>query len=446
MECSAYQNHRDLIARVAPDEDVLPGLRREVQTGREVLPEGGILTEGLIPGPYFVFGLPFDATDLEKHRLRTSDYYHCVWQLMREPGELSFVVADIPLDANIFHALKRKNRSGREDHDLWVEAKNRARLIGIRETLFINAVQRVVLGIEGIEDDRCFDGFDGDEIFSQMMADCRAISRSIKEFHGMAPKMKSRPVQLMSDVVSGNQNYSVLYERLLFLARRHPDLIELLLNCSPEPIIKATFGKDKEQFARHLRENGFQIDKELWLKLVNIFRYSITEIAVTLLSGPKYGHDGERVYDQASLYVYQRYGQSLGVKRQSPLRFCYPRVTQSGRNPYSTCGQDSPVAKSHALSPIHEFPEEDFMSHMEFVDFILIPIYRAFFEEIEKCPVLSPAEKIYMKKIEASKILHELEIAKRRLEGVDLYVICNDALGARITDLERFLRSFLDGA
>ena len=367
----------------------------------------------LIDGSFFVFGLDPLA---RKHTYRSVDMIRWINALMEDQEDITFIVADMPLDSNIFDALKKKEmkRKGekRSDAELMWEAQERARLIGIKDVLFIQAVQDYVLrvnhGNSPMEGELTLDNPD---LSLEGLLTTEAIINIMKSFSTGKPGHKRKEVRLMSQYLRGHEGFSVTYARLERLVASDLKLAEMFLDCVPESLVVSNLGIKKGEALSSLREAFALSDPADISDFLNLFRYTLTETAIILLSGKKYGHDGEKVYDEVAIYVFDNYAPYLGLSDKNRPQFEYPEVKMSGRNPYRTMSLEQGSGRDDVFSVNRAFGEMDFDAALHFFDLEFYPICKRHFELIDQAAsFLTEQDRDFMKRAEAKKLMKEAVI------------------------------------
>lgn len=380
--------------------------------------------EILIPGPYFVIGLDPKADSLERHAYRPVDLYRWMHALMKDPARVRIVIADIGLQLNIHTRLKKKPQyADTPDQELRLQAQNTARLIGIKELLFIEAMQDYILRIQGEPSPMYRDIDEGD--WRDPLFDIEAfLNRSRNQGHHFSAK----PVHLMSEFFDSdykNVSFAVTYVALSDIISRDTALAKMFLECVPDIIVKKAIQENKKAVEGELEEGRVPIRPEI----MELFKYTITQVAVTLLSGTKYGHEGEKVYDELTTYIFEHYWQRLGMRQQDRPQFVYPEVEMDGSRPYRWIPTEV-VRHDTVFSIDRTFDEETLRGPLDvsasvlgrnvsyeeihFQGLELVPIYERFFELIERSNALTPQEKIEIRNAEIRKLMKEALIAISR--------------------------------
>lgn len=377
------------------------------------LMEGRAL-EALEGQRFFVFGCDPKATDTSRHTLKTRDLMHWVRHLMIEEGDdFVFVVADRPLDLNIYPVLLRKEKQKpiserRSDDEVFEEAQDRARLIGIRDLLFLETLQEHLLSsFEGSGYQDYMEMQDGLSIFPE-------IDR---------PDLKRRPVTLMSTMSDPDKRFPELREKLEKLVLSDREFLLKLLETVPHCVFSSVLKKSKRRVMKNLDKyiaNG---------KILGVLGYPIFQLIFTWLNkGIKNGHVGERPYDELAIYVHENYGEILGIADLDTPRFNYPFVQSRGENPYRTAPLSADPGEVDPLSARQGFMKNhDFMGAMRELQLQIFPIYERYIDKIRECGLLGPGQKEKMVREEAYKMMGEmvLELAEHpalevvlRLSGI----------------------------
>lgn len=376
--------------------------------------------QSLIPGSYFVFGADKRARDLQRHTCRSEDLYRWIYKLMQSEEDILFVVADNPLNKNIFIDLKNKEmnhravKDRRSDEELMEEANEKARLIGIKDLLFIEAVQDYIFSADG----------EGSRVvkLSKFSEDVEAILKILKKMDPNPERHKSfkkKSVVLMSDLFSRNGGVEGLNEQLKNLLFVDLDLVKKMFDCVPQSMINERFGKGREDVWKDIQAAFMDDKKDQFTEYFDLFSYAMTEVSIILLSGKKYGHEGERQYDEIADYVYPKYGTELNLPKGSKHSFVYPKVEMEGDVPYRPVPAVS-TPRVGVLSFTNMFKESDALEAMDFMEGQLMPIYRRYFNLIEQTNLLTQFERGAMFDVEARKILKEAILSLSRSPAAKL--------------------------
>jgi hypothetical protein len=359
---------------------------------------------------YFVFGCDPKASDHGKRAFKSLDLFKWVEFLTAnnsEFGDGHIIIADQPLDRNIYERLMRAQGKNPTDADqeTMADARNRARLIGTRDMLFIQSLQDHMtgdlfhLGAAELDIKRAPDQplrrvpfipgltMEGSPLEGAM--------RNLDEEYGSLRnpgQSQHKRVHLMSELVAEDPEFTRILKALTDLYYSDAFVQKKVLECVPKMVQ-----------ASGLFEPS----------------YVLFETAATyFLGGTKVGHKGEKRYDNLARIIFEKHHDKIfppdSSDAQNPLpNFTYYEVPGTeGVVPYRSLSYETDPNEAGLLSPCQgEAPFNqngpEGWSYINAIFSTIWPIYRNFLGKIKRTDKLNPLEKDEILRSEAVKLVDE---------------------------------------
>ncbi|MBT6069111.1 hypothetical protein HOG48_05120 [Candidatus Peregrinibacteria bacterium] len=307
--------------------------------------------ERIRSGSVCVIGCDPRALDVSRHAIRTRDMLLWMKELLNSDDDPELLIADLPLRYNIEDGLKREGVEIINQESV----NERARLIGERDRLFLEAVQDYL-----IEND-------------------------------FVPEERRKKIHLMSEVLDNDPNFQMLLKRLEQLCALDDDFKEKVLKCIPKRI-RESMGDDLNP------------------------RYVLFQLAATIYHrGKKIGHKGEKTYDRLARQSLE--AGYIELPEDDRPTFAYPKVQGVTGNVFYRW-QDVPLdgeaanfKKVDGLSFFKGKKPDDreaFWKGIKELASETIPIYEGFLRKLKTTERLSKEKRESTWEAEAWKVVYEI--------------------------------------
>lgn len=361
---------------VVKPEVLLPELHVIDGEGYDPRKAGVDLSKGM---PVCVLGCDPRAKDAKRHTVRSRDELLWMRSLMQREGDCLLLIADSPLAFNI----ERESGGGSPE-----EVARSMRLIGIREQLFVEALQDYLIEIREFH---LLDAEDEMRLYDRTSrVRHKAKAEELRATWGKP--MQKREVYLMSDVLAEDPNFMRLFQKMRLLFASDDRFKELVLECIPNGLRERVAGDS---------------------------RYVLFQFAVTITTLKyKIGHEAERPLDEGVIKFCKEYGEQLGIDHISQSKYEYPNVGgTSGAVFYRHIGMAQswdmglPERENGSLSFFQgEDPRDSdawWDGYMRLGEEVL-PLDSRYFDKIKNCERLSPEDRNYLLEVEIWKVMKEI--------------------------------------